>query len=55
MKQHVFSDEVYWALVALKDQGNFRSIDEAVRPLIGLSPGVKNPQLKKFREGDDHV
>lgn len=29
-KHHVFSDEVYWALVALKDDGGFVSIDEAL-------------------------
>jgi hypothetical protein len=48
MKQHVFTDEVYWAIVSLKDNGNYRSVDEAVRPLLGLPAGQKNPRKKGF-------
>ena len=44
------TEEVYWALVKLKDQGKYRSVDEAIRPLIGLSPARKHPRRKAYEE-----
>jgi len=48
----VFKPEVYWELVRRKDKGNYSSIDETIRPLIGIPPGPK-PHLKKSRDGFD--
>ena len=42
--------DVYWALVKLKDQGQYRSIDEALRPLVGLSPARKHPRRKAYED-----
>jgi hypothetical protein len=44
-KDVVFSEAVYWALVDLKDEGRYRSIDEALRPVLGL-PSGERPFLK---------
>ena len=49
-RHHVFTDEVYWALVRLKDEGGYVSIDEALRPVLGLSPGCETPHLKHYEE-----
>ena len=50
MKKDVVVTEVtYWALVALKDEGHFVSIDEALRPVLSLPAGPR-PHLKGFDE-----
>jgi len=49
-KHHVFTDEVYWALVELKDRGEYISIDEAIRPLLGMPPGCDHPHLRSYEE-----
>jgi hypothetical protein len=43
------TDEVYWHLVGLKLNGKFRSVDEALRPILGLKSG-SNPYLKHSHE-----
>lgn len=43
----VVSDVVYWALVKLKFGGQYRSIDEALRPMLGIRPGAR-PRLKSY-------
>jgi len=45
----VVTEKVYWRLVDLKFAGKYRSIDETIRPLIGVSPG-KNPRLKNYED-----
>lgn len=52
---HAFSEPVYWALVELKDEGRFRSVDEAVRPLLGLPPGQKHPCKKGFEVEENGI
>jgi hypothetical protein len=44
---------VYWAIVDLKDKGHYRSVDEAIRPLLGLPSGQKHPRKKGFEVDDD--
>jgi len=47
------SDEVNLALIRLKDEGHYRSLDEALRPLLGLAPGQEHPQKKGFGVEDN--
>jgi len=46
--KHVVVTEVVWkALIVLEDDGHYRSIDEAIRPVMGIEPGAR-PHLKGF-------
>jgi hypothetical protein len=48
-KDVVVSEEIYWSLVELKNEGQYRSIDEALRPVLGIVPGAR-PHLEGFDE-----
>ncbi len=49
------TDDVYWKLVDFKFSGKYRSIDEVLRPMIGLPPGP-HAHLKECEcEGDIYV
>jgi len=55
LKNPVFvTDEVNTALIALKDAGHYRSIDEAIRPLLKLPHGHENP-FKKGVEDNESI
>lgn len=44
------TEEVYWRVVNLKHSGKYYSVDEALRPQLGMSPGRKRPRLKRFED-----
>ena len=46
-KDVTVSIEVYWALVKRKLDGEFRSIDEVLRPILGIAPGPRS-RLKRY-------
>lgn len=43
----IVSEDVYWALVNRKFAGQYRSIDEVLRPMLGMHQG-KRARLKKY-------
>ncbi|WAC05652.1 MAG: hypothetical protein OS112_03220 [Methanoregula sp.] len=50
----IVSEDVYWALVNRKFAGQYRSIDEVLRPVLGMQPG-KRPRLKKYLQEQEYM
>jgi hypothetical protein len=50
----IVSEDVYWALVNRKFAGQYRSIDEVLRPLLGMHQG-KRPRLKKYLREQEYM
>jgi hypothetical protein len=46
-KDVAISEKVYWKLCAMKFAGKYRSIDEALRPLLDIPPGER-PHVKRY-------
>lgn len=51
-KQIAVTEVTYWALVAQKDEGHYRSIDETLRPVLSLPAGPR-PRLKGWNQNAD--